>query len=219
MPTYQPAQAWEDLARVVRDARPELRHVSIGTIIFVENVDGGGDTLAKLRRLSPVFQYLLQKEFILEISLENTQDLSNEQRAFLLYDQLRHITVEGKIEQHDVQEWAEVAAAVPDWRTTKRQLPDILAPTFDWERFRGAQMTIGEVIEKASENLAEIKAMGAEVTVEPGPTLAAHAEELEEPEPPADPLRRTRTRAWKSARGMGARLAPGPTVGSGSDAT
>ncbi|MCL5045895.1 MAG: hypothetical protein M1598_03735 [Actinobacteria bacterium] len=165
MPSYQPAQAWEDLAREVVRARPELRHVMVGSIIFVENVDSKGDTVAKLRRLSPLFQYLLDKDFVLEISLTNTENYSPEQRTLLLYDQLRHITDEGKLEQHDVREWAEVYAAVPDWRVTRRQLPDILAPTFDWDRFRGPQMTIGEAIEATRETLTELKKQGVTVTV------------------------------------------------------
>ncbi|MHB8928927.1 MAG: putative metallopeptidase, partial [Bacillota bacterium] len=156
MPQYQPAQAWEDLARAVAEARPEVMLAAPGSIIFVENIDGGGDTMAKLRRLSPLFQHLLHKDFVLEIFRVNTENLSNEQRALLVYDQLRHINMDGKLDPHDVQEWAEVAAAVPDWRTTKRQLPNILAPTFDWERFRGPQMTIGEVIEQAEEEGATV---------------------------------------------------------------
>ncbi|MHB8928909.1 MAG: putative metallopeptidase [Bacillota bacterium] len=206
MPEYQSSPVWEDLARALIEARPELRHIAVGSIIFLVDIDASPTApMARLRKIPAVYQHLLHKDFLLVISFSTTESLSDEQRGFLLYDQLRHIDHEGKLTVHDVQEWAEVAAAAPDWRTTKRQLPDLLAPTFDWERFKGPQMTIGEVIEQAEEE-------GATVSIEVPSAPQAAASEA-----PEDPPRSPRTR-WSSARGMGTRLAPRAAAGNGGDA-
>ncbi len=168
MAEYQNADLYESYAKALVQKMPELRHVPIGSIVFVENVGKRAEgkpkrrlrlsslvkpkkklvKFAMTRKLSPLLAWITGKAYIIEISQDACQNWSREKMQLLVYHQLKHIALDGKLVQHDVEEWGQVAQAIgADWSTTHRTLPDILAPGFDWSKYRAPQITMSEVLQ------------------------------------------------------------------------
>ncbi|HEY3314359.1 MAG TPA: putative metallopeptidase [Bacillota bacterium] len=174
MPDYQPADLYAGYAKALVRKMPELRHVPIGSIVFVENVAKAAKPTrrrrlssvfkapkkklvkyAACRKLSPLIHYLTGKSYVIEVFQDACQNFSREKMAILMYHELKHIAEDGKLAKHDIEEWGLVTRAIgADWTITQRILPDILASDFSWAKYRAPQVTFADVVEEGQPKAA-----------------------------------------------------------------
>jgi len=77
-------------------------------------------------------------EYIIEIFKHNVEAMSREQIILLLYHEMRHINIEGKLVEHEINDWVCMIDKLgPNWATTKASVPDLLDEDINWENIQG----------------------------------------------------------------------------------
>lgn len=146
---YKINEIWRSVAEALCDKYPELGHIDVDQIIFLDNIKSKGKSrgrriyaqtgLVSERWQEIVYQMTGQAfSFFIEFFKENTRHLSREQMIVLLYHELRHIDEEGKIIAHHIEEWSEVLEGLgPGWAFPGKAIPDLLGDDVDWNALTG----------------------------------------------------------------------------------
>jgi predicted metallopeptidase len=148
---YKINEIWRSVAEALCDKYPELGHIDVDEIIFLDNIKGKGKSRGRLiyaqtglvseRWQEVIYQMTGQAfSFFIEFFKENTQHLSREQMIVLLYHELRHIDEEGQLVAHHIEEWVEVLEGVGHgWSFAGKTIPDLLDVDVDWESLIGSR--------------------------------------------------------------------------------
>lgn len=140
---YQANEGYRSIARALVERFASLRHIALGTVLFVDDLEGrpgsnGRLRTVKVQKLSPLLSWLTGWEFVVTVFKQHTADFSRQQLIAMLYHALRHIGPDGKLTGHDIEEWADLYAALgADWATTQRSIPDLLGSDIDWTAVKG----------------------------------------------------------------------------------
>lgn len=147
---YQSNEGYRSIAKALVARFASLRHIALDGVLFVDDLEGkpkhgGRPVLAQLYRLPPLLSWMTAVggpgwEYVVLVYKAHTVTFSREQLVAVLYHELRHIGVAGKLVHHDLEEFADLHAALgPNWTTTRRQVPDLLDADIDWTAVEGRQ--------------------------------------------------------------------------------
>lgn len=150
-------EAYRPIAQALKDKFPELQHVPVKQILFVDRrLDtkkiGNKEVFAQVSKISTKFQQIIYQfsghyfYFMIEVFKMSTAHMSRAQIAALLYHELHHIQLvhtktgsDIKIVGHDIEDWTEMIERLGvNWSTTKGSIPDILDDSVtDWDSIQG----------------------------------------------------------------------------------
>lgn len=64
--------------------------------------------------------------------------MSREQIYALIYHELRHIGTDGKMVDHEINDWINMVEKLGmNWNTTRAPIPDLLDEGIDWDSITG----------------------------------------------------------------------------------
>ncbi|WP_425057637.1 hypothetical protein SCACP_21550 [Sporomusa carbonis] len=124
---------------------PELKHITVASILFLDNTEGSGKSKDKIRcaqigtiqeKWSDIIYQFTGKRFdyFIEFFRQNTERLTKEQLITVVYHELAHIGTDGNIRHHSIEEWANIVAKFgPDWLAPHLVIPDLLEDGFQWD--------------------------------------------------------------------------------------
>lgn len=145
---FQINEAYRPIAKALCKKFPELKHIPVDSIIFLDDTESKGKTANKVKNAQigkisdkwhEIIYQLTGRRFMyfMEFFKRNTGHMSSEQIILLVYHELRHIGPDGDLVHHDIEEWANIYTRLGvDWSATKRQLPDLLAADVDWDSIK-----------------------------------------------------------------------------------
>lgn len=122
-----------------------LKHIPVGSILFLENTDSKGKNknkvkYAQINKMPDKWQQIIKQltgryfGYYMEIYKRNTEKMSREQVIAAIYHELRHIGRDGEIIHHDIEDWADMYYHLGhDWATTKRVIPNLLDEGVNWD--------------------------------------------------------------------------------------
>lgn len=149
--------SYRPIAQKLKDKFPELQHVPVKQILFVERQNtkqkhNNRTVCAQVSKIPTRFHDIIYQltgkyfTFMIEIFKMNTAHMSRSQIVALLYHELRHIqlvvaenSVDIKIVGHDIEDWTQMIEKLGvDWNSTKRLIPDLLDDSItDWNSIEG----------------------------------------------------------------------------------
>lgn len=145
-------EAYRPIAEALVKKYRELRHIAVGSILFIDNTEGTGKSRDKKKyaqtgkvpeKWHQVIAQLTGRkfEYYIEFFKRNTAEMSREQLIALVYHELRHIDHEGNLRHHEVEDWDIMLKALGEnWATTHSRIPDLLAEDVNWDRILDANL-------------------------------------------------------------------------------
>ena len=142
-------EAYRSIAAALIDKYPELSHIAPNSILFVDDRESkkknkGQTIFAQISAIPEKWSDIVYQasghpfEYLLEVYKENTAMMSQEQIIALIYHELRHIGRDGKIKDHDINDWTNMIEKLGcDWDVTRASIPNLLAEGIDWESITG----------------------------------------------------------------------------------
>ena len=142
-------ESYRPIARALIEKYPELRHILVNSILFVEDTvstkkKNGKVVFAQIGPIPEKWNDILFQmtgrsfDFMLEVFKVNTSVMSREQIIALIYHELRHIDLDGKIIGHDIEDWLNMVEKLGiRWGSTRANIPDILEDGVDWDSITG----------------------------------------------------------------------------------
>lgn len=143
---YEVNEFYRPIAEKLCQKFKELSKVPVKNIIFIDNTEGTGKTLDKVKfaqtgkvptKWAEVLYQLTGKHYALFIEFfkRNIEEMSREQIVALVYHELRHITPGGDLRHHDLDDFSEMVEGLGrTWNTTKAIIPDLLDDDIDWDK-------------------------------------------------------------------------------------
>lgn len=128
---------------------PELKHIAVNSILFVEDTESvkkskGKTVFAQISQIPEKWSDIVYQahgkpfDYLMEIYKINLYQMSQEQVIALIYHELRHIGTDGKIIDHDINDWTNMVEKLgADWNVTKGSIPNLLEDGIDWESITG----------------------------------------------------------------------------------
>ncbi len=142
-------EAYRSIAADLIDKYPELSHIAPNSILFVDDRESkkknkGQTIFAQISAIPEKWSDIVYQasghpfEYLLEVYRENTAMMSREQIIALIYHELRHIGQDGKIKNHDIEDWTNMVEKLGvDWNVTQGSIPNLLDEEVDWESIEG----------------------------------------------------------------------------------
>ena len=177
-------EAYRPIAEALVKKYPEINHVPINNMIFIENAvtapkRKGLCVLAQIGTVPGKWSEIIEQLtgarvwYFMEIFKKHVKDLSQEQIVALVYHELRHISPLGGTVGHDIEDWANMVHALgPQWNCSGVSIPDLLGDDVNWDTITGMRRSLfdepvnGVVSEAADSALMTISAAGRSVTVD-----------------------------------------------------
>lgn len=143
------SEKYRPIARALINKYPELSHIAVESILFVEDIvsvkkSKGNLVFAQIseipERWSDVVYQTTGKPFdyLMEIYKFNIMQMTRERIIALIYHELRHIGKDGSLVDHEVNDWINMIEKLgADWNSTKGVIPDLLDEEVDWESIEG----------------------------------------------------------------------------------
>lgn len=130
----------------------ELDHIRPESILFIEDTEWEPKDLtkhqwvARIKQANKELESMTGYEYVMELREFYTRNMTAEQVIALIYHELRHIDLDGRIIEHDIEDWENMIATLGvDWNTTRAEIPNILSEDFnEWDELRraGTQISI-----------------------------------------------------------------------------
>ncbi|CCO08252.1 putative metallopeptidase [Desulforamulus hydrothermalis] len=136
--------AYRPIAEALVCKFEELKHVPVKAILFIDNTEGTGKSMNKIKyaqigKVPEKWQEIIYQvtgrtfQYFMEIFKRNIREMSREQIIALVYHELRHIDYDGGLKHHDIEDWSEMVYGLGlNWSSTKTVIPDLLAEGIDW---------------------------------------------------------------------------------------
>jgi len=162
---YVIREQFRPIAEALVAKYPELKHIRVEKILFVANTTGSGKNkdkkkLAQVATIPAKWTEILyqltgrQFSYLMEFFTLNCNGLRREQYIALVYHELLHIGVDGKLRCHDIEDWSNMINGLgPFWNeqlSEDKDFPDLLAEDVDWDKLIG-QRTVQMSIEIGTE--------------------------------------------------------------------
>jgi len=148
--TYVINESYRPIAEALKARYEEVRHVSVGNILFIENTMSNGKHLDKVRgaqigKMPPKFQEVIHQltgyrfGYVMELFKRNIVGLTPEQVTAVVYHEMRHIDRVGDIRSHDIEDWTEMIRNLGSRWINDEMTPNLLGPGVDWNNICGAE--------------------------------------------------------------------------------
>lgn len=141
---------------------PELRHINPSWILFLEDMEfkekdsthRNNKWKAKIGKASKQLETMFGYEYVLTTRNYYIDNMDDAKVAALIYHELRHIDTEGKLVNHDIEDWDNMIATLgADWMTKMANIADILADDFKgWRDMSKTQISMFD-----SDNVVQLK--------------------------------------------------------------
>lgn len=129
---YMPDARMRKLAeRVIKAYGDRLDHIDLDRVLFLREITGKESGAAGICRMvaTPYRQILcglgLDVEWIIEFYSAATDGKSREWEAILMYHELSHIGPDGKIVDHDIEDFTSILSTVGIEWVSNNNLPNI----------------------------------------------------------------------------------------------
>lgn len=123
----------------------EIRYINPHKILFIEDTDWakkettGRTWMARTKIANKEFTDMTGYDYIIEFREFYTERMQKEQIVALVYHELRHIGVDGKLVKHDIEDWENMVATLGvDWATTLGDIPDLIDELDEWDELNSA---------------------------------------------------------------------------------
>lgn len=142
-------ESYRSIAAALIKKYPELKHIAVESILFVEDTESakknkGQTVFAQISAIPEKWSDIVYQatgqpfDYLLEVFKINIAMMSREQIIALIYHELRHIGRDGKIKNHDIEDWTNMVEKLGvDWNVTQGSIPDLLDDDVDWENIEG----------------------------------------------------------------------------------
>ena len=142
-------ESYRPIAAALIKKYPELKHIAVDSILFVEDTESakknkGQIVFAQIGTIPEKWSDIVYQisgqpfDYLLEIYRLNIMQMSREQIYALIYHELRHIGEDGKIIDHEINDWINMVEKLGvNWNVTKGSIPDLLDVDVDWESIEG----------------------------------------------------------------------------------
>jgi len=142
-------ESYRPIAQALVKKYEELKHIAIDSILFVEDTESakknkGQIVFAQISAIPEKWSDIVYQaagqpfDYLLEVFKINIAMMSREQVVALIYHELRHIGKDGKIKNHDIEDWTNMVEKLGvDWNVTQGSIPNLLDADVDWESITG----------------------------------------------------------------------------------
>lgn len=146
---YKISESYRPIARALIKKYEELKHIAVDSILFVEDTETikknkGQIVFAQISTISEKWSDIVYQatgqtfDYLMEIYKLNIMQMSREQIIALIYHELRHIGADGKIIDHEINDWTNMIEKLGiDWNSTQGSIPNLLAEGVDWKSIEG----------------------------------------------------------------------------------
>ena len=131
---YQESAELMDLARKIIQRYEILSHINVGEILFMQEMLSRPKALARCYRFGehPI-SFFTEKIYAIVFYESNCGYMTKEQRALLMYHELRHIgTPFKRLQDHTIKDFKEILAIDLDWAERGAKVPNILKGKLAW---------------------------------------------------------------------------------------
>ena len=154
MGKYNINEFYRPIAQALCKKFPEIKSVPINSLLFLDNTEGTGKSLDKIKyaqagkvpgKWAEVIYQLTGNWYTnyIEFFKRNTEGMTREQIVALVYHELRHIMHDGNLQHHDVEDWSEMHRFFGrNWASTKAIIPDLLDDDIDWDVLESGQQRL-----------------------------------------------------------------------------
>lgn len=137
-------EAYRPIAEALVAKYPEINHVSVNNMIFIENAETapkrkGRYILAQIGTVPGKWSEIIEQLtgarvwYYMEIFKKHVKGLSREQIVALVYHELRHVSPLGGTVGHDIEDWWNMVHVLgPQWNCFGVSIPDLLGDDVDW---------------------------------------------------------------------------------------
>ncbi|VBB05593.1 Hypothetical protein LUCI_0803 [Lucifera butyrica] len=145
---YMINEVYRDPAKKLVQKFPEIKHVPVEAILFIDNVDGNGKNrdkvkFAEIRKVPDKWQDLVKQMtnrtfcYMVEFYKKNLEDMTWSQVLLVLYRELRKIDTDGELKAYAIEEWPEVFYSLgTDWQDKHRLITNLIEANGDWDNMR-----------------------------------------------------------------------------------
>lgn len=142
-------ESYRPIAQALVKKYEELKHIAVDSILFVEDTESvkkakGQIIFAQIGTIPEKWSDIVYQtsgqpfDYLMEIYKLNTMQMSREQIVALIYHELRHIGADGKIIDHEINDWTNMIEKLGiDWNSTQGSIPNLLAEGVDWKSIEG----------------------------------------------------------------------------------
>lgn len=146
---YKISESYRPIARALIKKYEKLKHIAVDSILFVEDTETikknkGQIVFAQISAIPEKWSDIVYQatgqplDYLLEVFKINTAMMSREQIIALIYHELRHISGDGSLKGHDIEDWTNMVEKLGlDWANTKGSIPNLLDDDVDWESIEG----------------------------------------------------------------------------------
>ena len=142
-------ESYRPIAVALIKKYPELKHISANSILFVEDTESfkkakGQTVFAQIGTIPDKWSDIVYQisdlpfDYLMEIYKLNTMQMSQEQIVALIYHELRHIGPDGKIIDHEINDWVNMIEKLGvNWNATQENIPNLLDADINWDKITG----------------------------------------------------------------------------------
>lgn len=143
-------ESYRPIAEQLCEKFKEISHISVNEILFIDDTESnkvskGKRVFAQIGKIPAKWAEVLEQTtkrryyYFMEIFKQNTEQLSREQLIAVIYHELRHIGTDGKLVDHEINDWINMIDKLgPIWAITKGEIPDLLDDKIvNWESITG----------------------------------------------------------------------------------
>ena len=142
-------ESYRPIAQALVKKYEELKHIAVESILFIEDIESakksnGQIIFAQIGTIPEKWSDIVYQtsgqpfDYLMEIYKFNIMQMSREQIIALIYHELRHIGRDGKIKNHDIEDWTNMVEKLGvDWNVTQGSIPNLLDEDVDWESITG----------------------------------------------------------------------------------
>jgi len=142
-------ESYRPIAQALVKKFDEISHVVVNNILFVEDQvstkkKAGKTIFAQISKVPEKWDDIIYQitgrhfDYMMEIYKFNIINMSREQIYALIYHELRHIGTDGKMVDHEINDWINMVEKLGmNWNTTRAPIPDLLDEGIDWDSITG----------------------------------------------------------------------------------
>lgn len=142
-------ESYRPIAQALVKKFDEISHVMVNNILFVEDQisikkKAGKTIFAQVSKIPEKWDDIIYQitgrhfDYMMEIYKFNIINMSREQIYALIYHELRHIGTDGKMVDHEINDWVNMVEKLGmNWNTTRAPIPDLLDEGIDWDSITG----------------------------------------------------------------------------------
>lgn len=129
---------YEPIARaLIHKFEETFKHLNKSRILFIEDREwepqnASWNWKARIKKVSDQFKEATGYDYIIETRGYYTSEMTREQLVLLIYHELKHVGLDGKLIHHDIEDWGNIVATFGrEWHEGTQEVINILSDEFE----------------------------------------------------------------------------------------